>query len=124
VDQSGVFHRNFRKLVVILGGVSPKQLRAAIAKVGGKQELTGRTDLDIEISNQCGRLVANSILFYNSAILSRVLAKANGNPEALALITSISPAAWRHVHVGGHYTFRDDRPAIDLDAIIQELDLT
>jgi hypothetical protein len=35
------------------------QLRAAIAQVGGKKELTGQTDIDIEISNQCGRLVAN-----------------------------------------------------------------
>jgi len=100
------------------------QLRAAIAKVGGKKELTGRTDLDIETSNQCGRLVANAILFYNSAILSRLLVKGAGNPKALELITSMSPAAWRHVHLGGHYTFRGDGPAIDLDAIIQGLDLT
>jgi len=31
------------------------QLRFAIAQVGGKKELTGRTDLEIEISNQCAR---------------------------------------------------------------------
>jgi TnpA family transposase len=42
-------------------------LRVAIAQVGGKKEPTGRTD--IETSNQCGRLIANAILFYNSAIL-------------------------------------------------------
>jgi TnpA family transposase len=33
------------------------QLRSAIAQVGGKKELTGRTDLEIEISNQCSRLI-------------------------------------------------------------------
>jgi hypothetical protein len=27
------------------------QLRSAIAQVGGKKELTGRTDIEIEISN-------------------------------------------------------------------------
>jgi hypothetical protein len=41
----------------------------------------------------------------------------------MALITSMSPAAWRHVHLGGHYTFRGDGPAIGLDAIIQGLAL-
>jgi Tn3 transposase DDE domain len=31
-------------------------LRAAIAKAGGRKALLGRTDLEIEISNQCGLL--------------------------------------------------------------------
>ena len=71
------------------------QLRSAIAQVGGKKELSGRTDLDIEISNQCARLIANAIVFYNSAILSRLLTQcaATGNEAALALITSTSPVA-------------------------------
>ena len=99
------------------------QLRSAIAQVGGKKELTGRTDLDIEISNQCARLIANAIVFYNSAILSRLLTRfaTSGNEAALALITSTSPVAWRHVHLNGRYTFRDGAQAIDLDAIIQRL---
>ena len=101
------------------------QLRAAIAQVGGKKELTGRTDLEIEISNQCARLVANAIVFYNSAILSRLLTtyEGSGNEKALALITSTSPVAWRHVHLNGRYAFRDAGQAIDLDAIIQGLNL-
>jgi len=36
------------------------QLRSAIAQVGGKKELTGKTDIEIDISNQCARLIANS----------------------------------------------------------------
>jgi len=61
------------------------QLRSAIAQVGGKKELTGRTDIQIEISNQCARLIANAIIYYNSAILSRLLARyeASGNTKAL-----------------------------------------
>ena len=75
------------------------QLRSAIAQVGGKKELTGRTDIEIEINNQCARLVANAIVYYNSAILSRLLEKyrASGNEKALALIKLISPVAWRHI---------------------------
>ena len=99
------------------------QLRSAIAQVGGKKELTGRTDIEIEISNQCARLIANAIIYYNSAILSRLLAKyeATGNARALALIKKISPAAWRHLHLNGHYIFRGGGKAIDLDAIVAGL---
>ncbi|MFZ0254490.1 MAG: Tn3 family transposase, partial [Gammaproteobacteria bacterium] len=101
------------------------QLRSAIAQVGGKKELTGRTDIEIEISNQGARLIANAIIFYNSAILSRLLAKyeASGNAKALALIKKMSPAAWRHIHLNGHYTFHSNGQFIDLDAIVAGLDL-
>jgi hypothetical protein len=43
--------------------------------------------------------------------------------KALALIKATSPVAWRHVHRNGHYTFRGDGRAIDLDAIIKGLNL-
>lgn len=101
------------------------QLRAAIAQVGGKKELTGRTDIEIEISNQCARLIANAIIYYNSAILSRLLNRyeAAGNARALALITQISPAAWRHILLNGHYTFQTDGKTIDLDTIVAALDI-
>jgi len=101
------------------------QLRSAIAQVGGKKELSGQTDIEFEISNQCARLIANAIIYYNSAILSRLLSKyeASGNTKARALITQISPAAWRHILLNGHYTFRSDGTLIDLDAIVAGLDL-
>lgn len=100
-------------------------LRSAIAQVGGKKELTGRTDLDIEISNQCGRLVANAIIYYNSAILSRLLEKyqAGLNPKVLVLLKKVSPAAWRHIHLNGHYTFRGTGQILDLEAIVAGLKL-
>ena len=77
------------------------------------------------ISNQCGRLIANAIVFYNSAILSRLLAKceAGGSEKALALVQSVSPTAWRHVHLNGHYTFCGGGQAIDLETIIHGVQL-
>jgi TnpA family transposase len=101
------------------------QLRAAIAQVGGKKDLTGRTDIEIEISNQCARLIANAIIYYNPAILSRLLTRyeATGNAKALALITQISPAAWQHILLNGHYTFQTDGKMIDLDTIVAALDI-
>ena len=101
------------------------QLRSAIAQIGGKKELTGRTDIEIDISNQCARLIANAIIYYNSAILSRLLTKleAGGNAKILMLIKKMSPVAWRHIHLNGHYTFSSDGQIIDLDTILAGLEL-
>ena len=38
------------------------------------------------------------------------------------MIKKISPAAWRHVLLNGHYTFRSAGRIIDLDAIVAGLD--
>jgi len=98
------------------------QLRAAIAQVGGRKELTGRTDIAIEISNQCGRLIANAIICYNSIILSKLLEKYkdSGNKKILTLIKKISPVAWQHLHFSGHYNFNVQK-VIDIDRIIADL---
>jgi hypothetical protein len=82
--------------------------------------LSGKTDIDIEISNQCGRLIANAIIYYNSAILSRLLDKyqTTKSSKALALLKKISPVAWQHIHFHGHYTFCGSRQPIDLDAMV------
>jgi hypothetical protein len=83
-------------------------LRGTIAQVGGKKELIGYTDLDIAISNQCGRLLANIVIAYNSILLSKLLTRytASGNQKALKRIKRISPVAWQHIYFLGHYTLR------------------
>ena len=40
----------------------------------------------------------------------------------MALITKISPAAWRHILLNGHHTFQSDGKMIDLDALMAGLD--
>lgn len=87
--------------------------------------MTGRTDIEIEISNQCARLVANTIIYYNSAILSHLLTtcEASGNTTALELITRVSAAAWWHILLNGHYTFQSGGKMIDLDTLLAGLDL-
>ncbi len=84
-------------------------MRSVIAQVSGRKELIGRTDLDVAISNQCGRLVANVMIAYNSVLLSGLLKRyqAEGNQKALDLLKRISPIAWQHIHFLGHYAFRD-----------------
>lgn len=48
-------------------------MRSALAQVSGKKELIGRTDIDVAIGNECGRLVANTVIAYNSVLLSGLL---------------------------------------------------
>ena len=73
----------------------------------------------------CVRLIANAIIYSNSAILSHLLMKseASGNAKAVALIIRISPAAWRHILLNGHYTFHSGGKMIDLDTLLARLDL-
>ncbi len=106
------------------GGTHYHQLRSTIAQVNGKKELTGRTDLDVDICNQCGRLIANVVIAYNSMLLSGLLSRylASGNDKALDLLRRISPAAWQHLHFLGHYAFRDKRNPIDLEAVLEGID--
>jgi TnpA family transposase len=96
------------------------QLRSVITQVSGKKQLIGHTDLDIAISNQCGRLLANVVIAYNSVLLSTLLDRyqAEGNTKALAMLKKISPVAWQHIHFLGHYAFRDKHNLLDLDAIL------
>ena len=98
------------------------QLRSYLSQAYGKKQLIGKTDIALEISNQCARLVANAIIYYNSAILSKLRDKyeAEGNTKGLKLLRKISPVAWQHIHFHGHLIFTN-KNTIDLDEIIKML---
>jgi hypothetical protein len=61
----------------------------------------------------------------NSAILSRFLGKYEGGPnlKARALLKKISPVAWRHILLNGHYTFRDGAAVHRPRCVVAALDL-
>ena len=72
--------------------------------------------LSSSTSSDCGSVTAR---------LSHLLTKceASGNAKAVAMITRMSPAAWRHILLNGHYTFQSGGKMIDLDALLAGLDL-
>lgn len=76
-------------------------------------------------SNQCVRLIANAIIYYNLAILSRLLTKyeATVNAKSLALISQMSPAAGRHILLNGHYIFQSDGKLIGIDVLVAGMEL-
>ena len=98
------------------------QLWAAIARAYGSKQLSGKTDIEIAISNECGRLIANVVIYYNSAILSKLKQhyEATGNQKDLEILKKFSPVAWQHIHFLGHYIFSDERK-IDIDGLINDL---
>ena len=101
------------------------QLRAHLTQVSGKKELIGETDLDIAISNECGRLLANIVIAYNSILLSMLLLRyqGSGNTKVVEGFKRTSPVAWQNIHFLGHYSFREQRP-IDLEALLADVRLS
>lgn len=63
---------------------------------------------------------------YDSVLLSRLLQKYEdvGNTRGLALLRRMSPVAWQHIFLNGHYTFISEGKELDLDAMIEGLTLS
>ncbi|WP_432745162.1 Tn3 family transposase [Methylobacter sp. G7] len=99
------------------------QLRSYTSQVSGKKQLIGRTDLEAAITNQCGRLIANVVIAYNSIMLSLLFDKykAAGNEKVIALLQKISRVAWQHIHFLGHYDFRNNHNPIDFEEILARI---
>ena len=100
------------------------QLRSDIAQAYGKKHLIGKTDWALEITNQCGRLIANVIIHYNSMILSKLYDRYNAenNQKALKMLKKISPIAWQHIHFQGRLVFSESA-IINLDDIVKGIEL-
>jgi len=82
------------------------------------------TEVEQQIWSECARLIANSIIFYNAFILSKLLEKKEKLEqfEEAAIIKKIPPVAWRHINFYGQFEFHDNGDAINIDEIIESLD--
>ncbi|MFW5393148.1 Tn3 family transposase [Yersinia sp. 2544 StPb PI] len=104
-------------------GEAYHQLRRAIASVNGNQ-FRGGSDYQIDQWNDCARLIANCIIYYNSAILSGLVDKFEnqGNDKAIEMLANLSPVAWGHILLGGNYSFEEQAVLINLDSILEDVD--
>ena len=103
-------------------GESYHQLRRAICHANfGK--LRFKSELEQQLWSECGRLIANCILYYNASILSNVLAHQEhiGNIQEVEGLKQISPVAWQHINLYGRYEFRKFSEPINIDNIVQQL---
>jgi TnpA family transposase len=98
------------------------QLRRAISHANfGK--LRFKTEQDQHIWNECSRLLANAVIYYNASILSAFLAGREklGDTNIKEQLSRISPVAWQHINFHGRYEFNTKAEPIDLQALIEEL---
>jgi TnpA family transposase len=99
-------------------GESYHRMRRAISYVNsGKFRV--KTEAEQQIWNECSRLIANAIIYYNTLLLSRVYEQkaAVGDLEAIKILQSISPVAWRNVHLIGNFDFTDGSSVVDIEAL-------
>lgn len=98
------------------------KLRKAIAKVGGGKFI-GKSGVDNESWNQCTRLIANCIIYYNALLLDQImtaLKQQNANEDHLRYIKSISPVAWINVNLTGKYEFTGTKGDINIEEFVKQ----
>ena len=86
-------------------------------------KLQGKTDLELEVSNQCNRLLACCIIYYNTAILSELLERAEqlGNKKLCKGIKRLSPVAWQHINMIGKFEFFVKKESLNIWEIANDL---
>jgi len=103
-------------------GENYHQLHRAISFANfGK--LRFKTEYEQQIWNECSRLIANCIIYYNVAILSNLLSykEKTGSIQEIEQVKRISPIAWQHINLHGRYEFSKQTGSINIDTIVQEL---
>jgi TnpA family transposase len=98
------------------------QLTGKIIKINGNK-LRGTTELELNLSSECIRLIANAIIFYNAYLLSQLYEQHEklGNTDILEFIKKISPIAWRHINLNGRYEFGTVLEALNLSSILEKV---
>ena len=88
---------------------------------GGKFRV--KTEEEQNIFNECSRLIANCIIYYNAYILSKLLLakKKENNKEEVNIIKNISPVAWYHINLYGKYEFNNRLVDINIENILTSI---
>lgn len=75
------------------------------------------SEIEIDIWNECTRLIALVILYYNTHLLSRLceIKQFENDQEALDFLKHISSAATQHINIDGLYEFSEGLAEINLD---------
>jgi TnpA family transposase len=104
-------------------GESYHQLRRAISHEHfGKFRV--ETESEQNLWNECSRLVANAIIFYNTYSLNRLIDQMAGANkfDLVEGIKKVSPIAWRHVNLGGRFNLISQENPLDIDQMIARLE--
>ena len=93
-------------------------MRRAISYVNsGKFRV--KTEAEQQIWNECSRLIADAIIYYNTLLFSWVYEQklAADDQEAIKILRGTSPVAWRDVNLIGTFDFTARTSQIDIEAL-------
>lgn len=103
-------------------GEAYHQLRRAISQVNGDR-FRGNSDEEIELWNECARLMANTIIYFNSKVLSNLLQsfEHHGKVKLAETIKRASPVAWQSINLKGKYLFGQTGEAPDIEYLMASI---
>jgi len=103
-------------------GEAYHQLRRTVASVNGNR-FRGGSDSEIDLWNECARLLTNAIIYFNSLILSRLLEHYDHQKDMkhLELVKQVSPVAWVNINLNGTYSFSFGENMLNMDEVISPL---
>ena len=103
-------------------GEAYHQILERIMAVGGS-DFRGMSELEVEIWNECARLIALIIIYYNMHLLSKLYENAvlRNDTAAIEFLKHISPVASQHININGLYEFSEIIEDIDVDGILEAL---
>jgi Tn3 transposase DDE domain len=78
-----------------------------------------KTEAEQQIWNECSRLIANAIIYYNTLLLSQVYEQnlAAGDREAIKVLRGVSPVAWRNINLIGNFDFTAGTSPVDIEVL-------
>ena len=114
------YRKNIR--IALNRGEGYHQLLDKITIIGGG-DFRGMSELEVEIWNECTRLMALIIIAYNMCILSELyeIKLQQGDKAAIEFLKHISPIASQHINIGGLYEFTEEMQTINLTAVVDAL---
>ena len=118
-----MIHQNVRR--ALNRGEAYHQLRRAIANVHGRK-FRGSSEQELELWNECARLMGNCMIYYNAKLLDSLLSKLqkNGDDHLVNQLKYISPVAWQHINLYGYYTFEGQQPMqIDMARLAETINM-
>ena len=103
-------------------GESYHQLRRAVS-YANFGTLRFKTESEQLIWSECSRLITNCIIYYNAALLSRLLEikEDAGEAKQVTRLGRVSPIAWQHINFHGRFEFLDPPAPINLESVVQDL---
>lgn len=103
-------------------GEAYHQLLDKIMTVGGG-DFRGMSEIEVEIWNECTRLIALIIICYNMYLLSKLYenALARNDTAAIKFLKHISPVASQHINISGLYEFSEMIENISVEGIVEKL---